>query len=833
MLCSSRRLAALALVGLVPAVPVAAALPGDVADEARAAFERKDWEAAARLATDYVVRGGDDPELRRMLGLALLQLERRDEAAWHLEEAARAFAAAGDERLERRVRAELQKADPLSSRRARFFRELTTSLFAAAERLHDSGHEERALALLEAVLPVATGKDAAEVRRLHEEVRAAFEEVDLDAAGDANESGVRPLLEHESEHYRFQANLERDVVERLGRTMDSVHAFYVKVYFDGDERAAAAPKATIRIHPDWDSMAREWAGGPGSAPQGWWSPGENRVVCYDTRSNAGTLDVMLETLFHEASHQFMTLLSRRGGGTPAWLNEGTASFFEGTVAMADDRVLWPDAALGRLTSLSFMLESEDSTPSSVAEVVGYSAPGSYPASYYAWGWGLVFFLQQYEDPETLAYVYRPLYARYRETMTTKGGDSLELFRDVFLGDASPLGHRTLEEFERDWRAWILEEVRPLHLASRPERRTLRLTAARRYLDAADAAAGRRKAPVGEAELLERALGHLDYVRREIDGDEHPDGELLLREAEVMRRLERPAAEAPLLEAVLDLADEGRFILDEERYAEIEKRLKRLDSRNWALRNARSKIRGLTRRARRLLDEYRDEERGLLLRAYTFAAEAGAALGDEEVLLPAAAELRAAAREAGLLLGRVVPLAPGRPDTGWTTPMTATPKRFETRRDRIELESVRTLVFWNGELDLGSDYEVRGRIVRRGELHLGSAHGLFACGTDDGDGYLVGLTREGDLAVWRLLRLGGGGVRPKRIARIPLDPPVGPDESPLLATRVLGGRRLSIRVGERPPVEVDLPEPVRGISRAGLFVKDGTLLLEDPVVEIYP
>ena len=91
--------------------------------------------------------------------------------------------------------------------------------------------------------------------------------------------------------------------------------------------------------------------------------------------------------------------------------------------------------------------------------------------------------------------------------------------------------------------------------------------------------------VGELELLGRALGQLDYVRRKIDGDEKLDADLIVLQADVLERLKRPQATAAVLEQLLDKADEGKVTLEQERYDELEKRLTKLDEKNQALRTA--------------------------------------------------------------------------------------------------------------------------------------------------------------------------------------------------------------------------------------------------------
>jgi len=376
----------------------ALASAGGVRDETRAetlrqAQERlaaKDPEGAARLLADRLRRGASDGALCELYARTLAGLSRPDESAHWYEQAARFYAAEGQEAPARASLSGMRRSDPLAARREAFFQKLSATLADCAADLLEQGHDERAIALLERLPPISTGKTAEQVAELLAKARAASERLDLDAAGgEKPAAGARALLEFESKHYKFAANLEQETAQRVADLMDDLHGFYVQVYFDGNEKKARGAKATIRIHADRADMLKSWEGG--SPPEGWWSPGENAVHCYDSRTNgSGSLDWMLETLFHEASHQFMTLLSQ-GGFVPAWINEGTASFFEGTVAMADHRVLWPEAARGRLGSLVAQLQGGGLK---AEQVVAYDSPGSYPAEYYSFGWGLVYFLQQ-------------------------------------------------------------------------------------------------------------------------------------------------------------------------------------------------------------------------------------------------------------------------------------------------------------------------------------------------------------------------------------------------------------------------------------------------------
>jgi hypothetical protein len=804
-----------------------AAVTGDDLDAARRLVQEERFEEAREDLERRLLRDGRDAGTLELLAEALSGLGRQDEAAHHLDRALRLHEEAGDRRGAARATRALQKADPLSARRAKLARDVATRSRKAAEQLLEDGHAERALALARPALPLAREREAEALRALVERILEASSEVDLDGAGEArDEAGAWPLVVLESEHYELHANLEPSVVELVAETMDDIHAYYVQVYFDGDERAAAAAKARIRVHPTRESMLEGWRGG--SAPEGWWSPGENQVTCYDTRTTTGSLDWMLETLFHEASHQFMTLLSRRGGSAPTWLNEGTACFFEGATAMADRRVLWPDAALKRLASLAGMLGS--GTGPTPAQVVGYAGGGSYPAEYYSFGWGLVYFLQEFEDPETLTHPYRPLYAEYRERVTSKGGDSMALFGEVFLGERSPLGHATFADFERDWRTWILEEVRPLHQAPPAERRALRMARVERYLAAAASAEEDRNPPVDAGELRLRALGHVEYVRRELDGPDAEDPALLALQADLLESIGRDESAAALVERLLELADSGAYAPPAEELAALERRLRDLDRRNYALRSARRVRTALTRSARSLLAEYERARTPLLLRSYTLAARFGAALDDEEVLLPRAAELRLAAREAGVLRGEQRLLAGS--GAVWTTTFTELAGAFRGGPGEIRLEAVRPHGLIRTDLLLGDEYELRGELERVGELHRSSVHGLVVAGTEKGDWLVFGLQRGGEAGLWYLRNRDGSGVVTRKLAGVRLEPPPPDGEPVAVRVHASNGEWLELQAGDAAPVRAPWPEGLPRARHAGVYVKDGSLVLRDGVVELY-
>jgi len=795
---------------------------------ARQLLQEESWSAAGKILLELVERDGEDPRLHELLGEALLGLDETDAAAERFDIALRLLGPGADPKALKRIERSLQRADPLQGRRSKLRRDATSRLYSAAKRLFELGHSERALEALLPLHAIAQGKDAAKSESLLAEIEASSEEVDLDEASREPVDGeVWPLLEYESEHYRLEANLELEVIERVAATMDDIHGYYVDLYLDGNEKAVSGSKATIRIHPSRESMLQDWTGA--NPVEGWWSPGQNRVTCYDTRRRTGDLDGMLRTLFHEASHQFMTQLERKGGNAPAWLNEGTASFFEGARAMADRRVLWPDAALMRLNSLLAMLSGRVDGPS-LEDVLEFGGPGSYPGKYYPWGWGIVYFMQQFEDPGTLEHIFRPLYSTYRERITSRGGESMGLFEEVFLGAASPLGHLTLADFEETWRAWIVDEVAPLHLAPVAERRKRRRELVERYTEAAERARAERKPRVSPTELLTRALGHLEYIRKQIDGEDHDDVELIALQAEILVELGRPKAAAALVERLLQLADREDWAATPEEIEELEQQLKRLDRGNWAQRRLVSSRRALARRCRALLERYLESDPPQRRRALSLASRFARGLGGEAQLTALAEDLRSWLREKRQLIG--IPHGLHAPKRDWSTTYSEAPQSFQTGEDFIDLRSVRPHGRIQTRLRLGAEYLLRTTLVREGDLFRSTTQGLVIAATEDSDWLVLGLQKSGRAGLWKLSRTTGGGVNTRKLKSLALNVPP-PDEGRIrIRVHVLVGQWIRLRVGEAEELEVPYPPGFEAARYVGLYVKDGSTRLEDSLVELF-
>ncbi len=842
------RLRGLCLLLALPLLGGASALQDepDRLAAAKASAAALDWEGCARLLLEDLKRRAGDAERHELYGRALFELGRRDEAAHHLDLAIVQREAQGRADLVKALKPLLAKCDEYHDRRDRFLAKAAKLLIENAEQLFAQGHEDRALEVLVRATPLARGELAARATTLRDKLAAARSELKLDAAGPdeaggADEGAATELEECflDTEHYTIRAHLEPKIVQRIGVLMEDLHRFYVQVYFDGDESQVTIPKATIEIHPTQERMAA--SGGPAGA-SGYWSPGELKVVAYDTRSDgdgSGNLDWMMEVLFHEASHQFTTMLEMKNEGrqVPTWMNEGTASFFEGAVAMADGRVLWPRAAQKRLDFLVHQLTTGASDPRTptVKQVVSFPGPGSYPAEYYTFGWGLAYFLLQYEDPGTFEYSYRDLYARYRGEALAERAQPYALFEALFTGARSPLQHANFDEFAAFWRQWILADVAPLHRTD-AEARTRRMTRHQRYLDAAKVAATDRKSKVGEADLLARALGDLEYVKTRIDPVEAPDGSILLAQAEICERLKRNASAAALLDQVLSMVDEGALRLDaddkvaEKKRVDLEKRLAKLDQKNAPLRAVKARTKELQKAALPLLSDYRQKGE-LELRTYTYANLLATALSDVGALASTAEELRAKVKDQGKLIGIV---RSSSTKSGDWKPRSTRPHAFEIADGEIKLACRGgTQARRDESVVVQGECEWICVVQGEGPIHPGSAVGLVLASHDAfGDLYL-GLDELGKPAVWTLKLTGNGGTSLRRDRAFQSQAVFERGKPHEWRVRLLADGSVQAWIDGVEVARLPLSYPQGEPRRIGLYAKDSAVRLSRSVLEFQP
>ncbi len=279
------------------------------------------------------------------------------------------------------------------------------------------------------------------------------------AKEDKKHESWEKAYEIKGDQYTVRTNMGIELAESFSSAMEQMNRFY-RTFFRVKERGGETARCTVIVYKsraEFDQYQPDFKDGKPPPPtvRGFFSPSETKVVTYDPRAEHGDpLSSLWSTLFHEASHQF-TYLALPGGSAdrPTWLNEGTASYFEGARLLANGTVQFNLIPESRLTALRVYIEGGDPK---LDDVVRYNAPGSYPGEYYPFGWGLVYFFHNYEDDKSK----RPYVEPYKAFLASykSGGkhDVKARFVEYFVTKAKQPGIATFEDFEKRWKAWIIE-----------------------------------------------------------------------------------------------------------------------------------------------------------------------------------------------------------------------------------------------------------------------------------------------------------------------------------------------------------------------------------------
>jgi len=288
-------------------------------------------------------------------------------------------------------------------------------------------------------------------------------------------------FERKTQHFLVKTTISYELFETVCVVMEDMFDFYQEVY----NYKKKSPRMKLSLHKtraDFDRYNHEELGS--SLPLnvgGWFFPRELLVSAYvdNVLANEKTEEELMNTLFHECSHYFMHLLTEKAGNPPGWLNEGTASFFEGCELKADGTIVKNKPAASRVREWEY---TESRSPLTLKQLVSYHQPGSYGGEYYAYGWSLVYFLLNYEenDPRITGakaepgpdgepvlpvgpLAYREAYLDYLKSYTKrqkKGGEnSYERCVRIFVDEIGDPEVPDWEAFEARWRKFTQAIVR--------------------------------------------------------------------------------------------------------------------------------------------------------------------------------------------------------------------------------------------------------------------------------------------------------------------------------------------------------------------------------------
>jgi tetratricopeptide (TPR) repeat protein len=251
--------------------------------------------------------------------------------------------------------------------------------------------------------------------------------------------------------YTIKTDMPRELALQMSLAMEQMNAFYRKVFHVKEHGGGETARVVISVYKTRAEFDK-YEGDRDKNVAGFFVPNANRVATYDPREDGRPLSELWSTLFHEASHQFTHLIS--ADLIPSWLNEGTASYFEGARLLPNASVetnLVPEERLGWLP------EYFKQGKPKLEDVVKYYQPGSYEGDFYPFGWGLVYFLLNYENDKSVR-VYEPLYRDYMAAYKSGGKhDVFGRFVEHFVTKAKDPAVKTFADFEARWKKWILEQ----------------------------------------------------------------------------------------------------------------------------------------------------------------------------------------------------------------------------------------------------------------------------------------------------------------------------------------------------------------------------------------
>ena len=328
----------------------------------------------------------------------------------------------------------------------------------AASRLEKLFKNKKAVeAMLESGVPVKV--KTRQRRSAREIARIDAKHVEWDEA-----------YELKGKNYTIKTNMGVEMAEAILSAMEQMNRFYRKI-FDYKKGGGSMRRCEVRV---WKTRDEFDAYNPGTGPTvgGFYSPSENSVSTYDPRTAEGFMQQPLEelwsTLYHEASHQFTRMVWK--ALIPTWLNEGTASYFEGAAILPGGFVETNRIPESRLRNVVYQIGGKnpedpvgvdelDPAPDAVDlwDVVTYFQPGSYPGSHYSFGWAMVYFCMNYEN-DSCERVYEPIYKDFMLSYTDSGEERNvgKRFKKYFVEEAELPGVESYEDLERRWQEWILD-----------------------------------------------------------------------------------------------------------------------------------------------------------------------------------------------------------------------------------------------------------------------------------------------------------------------------------------------------------------------------------------
>lgn len=387
-----------------------------------------------------------------------------------------------DRREVESLRERLYAADPTAVDLEAMRTTFVERLLPVAEAYEEEGRRHSAIRVHRQILALDPSRTASEeaVQRLANapDPSLAADAKQVDILAGVSEEWIREHDEEtrdwgdraklKTENYRTQTNAGYEILVRCSQAMEQMNAFYRKFFRYGTkEDGGSVSRIDLNIYADPEEYRKKTG-----APE--WSGGVFTGSSVETFLTDSGFEGTVSTLFHEAAHQFVDMSTSASG----WLNEGIASFFEGTRILANGTVQMNLPATHRLIPLArrlrngWMADANDGIDNGNPNQVPERAPtleiliqASYQwgPAWYAPAWGFVFFFYNFQDPVDGRYIYRDALWDY---VQSPGGVSA--FEDRVLGNPAEPTKRVAVAYREDdlpktaaeaselWKEWLIE-----------------------------------------------------------------------------------------------------------------------------------------------------------------------------------------------------------------------------------------------------------------------------------------------------------------------------------------------------------------------------------------
>lgn len=241
-------------------------------------------------------------------------------------------------------------------------------------------------------------------------------------------------FDYETPHYRVTTDISMEASKKYGDNLEAAYRHYSTSFKNAGMRSGKKPRVAIfNTAENYYTYFELLSEDRGENTLGVFWPSLNELVLFEKSSDLADTN---HTLYHEAVHQFMTILTNRT--PPFWYNEGIAEYM-GSIKVQDGKVLEKGLVLkDRLPYAQLAIEVKaDLAFDKIMNETPREFYSGQVGLKYAQAWSMIHFFYEYEKGK-----YKPLIEEYFELLRA-GRTPRDCFDAVFKAKQ--------ETLEKEWR----------------------------------------------------------------------------------------------------------------------------------------------------------------------------------------------------------------------------------------------------------------------------------------------------------------------------------------------------------------------------------------------